>query len=342
MPRGALSGFGAVAAEAHLTGWRTRPEVALVAIHDPSSERRQHALKLLKNVRAYDDLDLMLEGEGPDFIDIASPPAFHAGAVRKALAAGVHVLVEKPLCLDPGELAGLADFAEQNGRVLMCVHNWKHAPAYRVARRLISAGRLGEIRHLALVRLRSGPAGAGGSSVNGERWRTDSRSGGGILIDHGWHTFYLAQWLMGGAAPLAVSAWIDAPAGSATEDLADLRIEFPGRRLATIHLSWRASVRRTSASIYGDRAILEIEGDRVFLTERSGNIEDHSVADQADDSYHAAWFAGMAAEFLAALGQGAGGAIARQNLAEAHAAAGLIDAARRSVASAGALVRLPH
>ncbi len=342
MPRGALSGFGAMAAEAHLAGWRTRPEVTIAAIHDPSSERRHHALKLLENVRVYDDLDLMLAGERPDFVDIASPPAFHAGAVRKALAAGAHVLVEKPLCLDLVELAGLADFAEQNGRVLMCVHNWKHAPPYRIAQRLISAGRLGEIRHLALTRLRSGPAGAGGSTVNGERWRTDSHSGGGILIDHGWHTFYLAQSLMGGVAPLAVSAWIDSPPGAAAEDVADLRIEFPGRRLATIHLSWRASVRRTSASLYGDRAMLEIEGDRVFLTERSGKIEDHSVADQPDDSYHAAWFAGMAGEFLAALGQGAGGAIARQNLAEARAAAGLIDAARRSAARAGALVRLPH
>lgn len=342
MPRGALSGFGAVAAEAHLAGWRTRPEVTIVAIHEPAPERRHHALKLLKNVRIYDDLDLMLEGEAPDFVDIASPPACHAAAASKALAAGAHVLVEKPLCLDPAELDDLANLAAQNGRILMCVHNWKHAPAYRGAHRLIAAGRLGEIQHLALMRLRSGPAGAGGSTVNGERWRTDPKSGGGILIDHGWHVFYLAQWLMGGAAPIGVSAWIDYPSGSTAEDFAALRVEFPGRRLATITLSWRASVRRTSAVICGDRAILEIEGDRVILIGRSGKTEDHSVPEQADDSYHAAWFAGMAAEFTDAIQQGSSGAIERTNMAEARSAVRLIDAARRSSATAGATIRWPR
>ena len=76
----------------------------------------------------------------------------------------------------------------------MCAHNWKHAPAYRRARELIAQGSLGDLRYLSLARLRSGPAGAGGSNVGGERWRL-SAAGGGILIDHGWHVFYLTQWL---------------------------------------------------------------------------------------------------------------------------------------------------
>ncbi len=340
MLRGALSGFGAVASQAHLPGWRLRPDVVLAAIHEPSPERRHQAHKLLKNVRIYDDLDLMLEGEAPDFVDIASPPAFHGAAARKALAAGAHVLVEKPLCLDPAELDDLEKAAAANHRVLMCVHNWKHAPPYRKAHQLISSGRLGRIFHLALTRWRSGPAGAGGTAINGERWRTDLNSGGGILIDHGWHALYLAQWLMGGAAPMTVSAWLDRPDGAAVEDFADLRLEYPDRRLASVNLSWRAIVRRTSAALFGADGALEIDGDRVVLTDRSGKIEDHSGADQPDDSYHAAWFAGMAAEFVDAIAQGGGGAIAASNLAEAKAAVCAIAAARRSAAAEGAPTRL--
>ena len=333
MLRGAISGFGEVAAQAHLAGWRTRPGVSLVAIHDPVSERRHQAINLVRNIRVYDDLDLMLDGEALDFLDIASPPAFHAATARKALEAGANVLVEKPLCLAAAEFEELTALAAKKSRVLMCVHNWKHAPAYRRAHELIRSGRLGEIRYLSLARLRSGPAGAGGSGVGGERWRLAANTGGGILIDHGWHVFYLMQWLMGGAAPAAVSGHLGFQPGSTVDDLADLLVDFSGGRLAHAHLSWRSPVRRTSALIYGEQAMLEIEGDRILLTDRSGSIEDHSVADMPDDSYHSAWFAGMAAEAERAIAEGPGGPTVRENQAEVRSALALIEAAQRSAAN---------
>ena len=64
--------------QAHLAGWRARPEVNIVAIHDPVSERRDHAMRLIQNIRVYDDIELMLAGERLDFVDVASPPAYHA------------------------------------------------------------------------------------------------------------------------------------------------------------------------------------------------------------------------------------------------------------------------
>jgi len=328
--RGAISGFGEVAAQAHLPGWRSRSGVAIVAIHDPISERRHHAINLVKNARIYDDLDLMLDGEALDFVDIASPPAFHAEAVRKALEAGAHIMVEKPLCLAATEFDELAALAAKKSRVLMCVHNWKHAPAYRRAYELIHSGALGELRYVSLARLRSGPAGAGGSSVGGERWRLAANTGGGILIDHGWHVFYLMQWLMGGAAPTAVSAHLGAQPGAAVDDFADLRVEFCGGGIANAHLSWRSPVRRTSAVIYGEHAMLEIEGDRLVLTSRSGISEDHSVADMPDDSYHSAWFAGIAADFERAIMEGADGATVRENQAEVRSALALTEGAHKS------------
>ena len=148
--RGAISGFGEVAARAHLDGWRTRDNVAIGAIHDPISERRHEAIRLIKNVRVYDDLELMLDGEAPDFVDVASPPGLHHEAARAALSAGAHVLVEKPLALSLAEFDELAALAAEKNRVLMCVHNWKYAPAYAVARRAIEAGRLGAIRFVSI------------------------------------------------------------------------------------------------------------------------------------------------------------------------------------------------
>ncbi len=287
-------------------------------------------MNVVKNARIYDDLDLMLDGEGLDFIDIASPPAFHAAAVRKALDAGVHVLVEKPLCLATAEFEELAALAAKKSRVLMCVHNWKYAPAYRRVHELIDSAQIGDLSYLSFARLRSGPAGAGGGSVGGERWRLAVNTGGGILIDHGWHVFYLMQWLMGGAAPVAVSAHLGFDASSRADDLADLLVEFPGGRIAHVHLSWRSPVRRTSATIYGEQAMLEIDNDRILLTNRSGKSEDHSVGDTPDDSYHAAWFAGMAAEVERAIIEGPARPSVRENHAEVRSALALTEGARRS------------
>lgn len=72
--RGAISGFGQVAALGHLPGWRTRPDVEIVAVHEPLASRRHEALKLIRNVRVYEDLELMLNGEQLDFLDVTSLP----------------------------------------------------------------------------------------------------------------------------------------------------------------------------------------------------------------------------------------------------------------------------
>jgi predicted dehydrogenase len=331
--RGAISGFGAVAAQAHLPGWRSRSDLQIVAVHDPVSERRHLALRLIKNVRVYDDLELMLTGERLDFLDIASPPALHAQAARAALEAGAHVIVEKPLCLDPADFDSLASLAAAKSRVLMCVHNWKHSPAYRLAHEIVSSGRLGALRYVGFERSRTEPA-------SGAGWRLDPKFGGGILIDHGWHVFYLMRWLMGGEPVDQVAAHLGFASDTAVDDTADLRVRFPRDRIAYCHLSWRAPQRRTIAILYGHQGVLEVLPDHIRLTDRSGRAEVFPVADPPDDSYHAAWFAAVAADFEAAIVPG-GTEIARLNLAEARTALSLIVGARRSHQRAGAPVDMP-
>ncbi len=286
----------------------------------------------------YDDLELMLDGEAPDFVDVASPPGMHHQAALAALGAGAHVMVEKPLALSLGEFDELAALAAEKGRILMCVHNWKYAPSYAAARRAIETGMLGAIRFVSIDRLRTEPAGAGGS---GGKWRASAASGGGILIDHGWHVFYLMYWLIGYEKPVSVSARLESPAGVDVDDVADVRIRFGDGSFSRAHLSWRAPVRRTSALIYGERACIEIEGDRVTLTDRSGKVEDLSEADMADDSYHSAWFGGVAEEFERAVTEGTNSVVAKRNLAEARVALVLIDAARKSSIGCGVEINLP-
>jgi len=338
--RGAISGFGEMAARAHLPSWLSRPGIRIAAIHDPAPARRHHALNSNRGIRVYDELELMLDAEALNFIDIASPPASHGQAVALALEAGVNVIVEKPLCLSLREFRELSALAARSERLLMCVHTWKYSPAYRRAHELISSGRLGKLWHVSLVRLRPFPAGSGGLEGTSHGWRVNSEAGGGILLDHGWHAFYLAQWLMGGGAPISVSGSLGMTPNPAVDDTADVRIQFAGGRTAGIHLTWRAPVRRTSATIIGSEALLEIEGGKVILTDRRAKTEDYSVADAPGDSYHAGWFAGAAADFELALNTGSASEFARDNLREAETAMTLTVGARRSAAQDGRWIDL--
>jgi predicted dehydrogenase len=339
--RGAISGFGAVAAHAHLPGWLSRHGISIVAIHDPVAARRHHAINLIKNVRVYDDLELMLDGEALDFLDIASPPAFHAGGAKLALEANASVIVEKPLCLNATELAELSSLAARNRRLLICVHNWKYSPAYQRAYELISAGRLGQVQHVSLVRMRGEPAGSStGEAGDGERWRLDPKAGGGILIDHGWHAFYLAHSLMGGDEPSSISSYLRFDPNNGVDNFADLRIEFPGGRTVNVLLTWGAPVRRTTTVIVGTAGLLEIEGNKILLTERSGRSTDCSVLDALEDSYHAPWFERAAADYERILNHGPHAELARANLHEAAIALTLTIAAQRSAAQDGRVVAL--
>jgi len=289
-------------------------------------------MRMLKNARVYHDLDLMLQGESPDFVDIASPPLFHPQAIRSALEAGAHVLCEKPMCLQRGDLESVKRLAADKSRVVMCVHNWKFAPAFAAAKRAIDLGRIGAVRMINADRIRTQPAGGPG------QWRSRRENGGGILVDHGWHIFYLAQWTLGGDAPARVSANLEAPTG--IDEIADLRVVFSSGGVLRSYLTWRAPVRRTVTTIYGDGGVIEINENRVVLTARSGEREELPVEDAPDDSYHPTWFAGMAEQFESALAAGCCSDAPVRNLAEASYALAIIDAARKSSDSDGISVAI--
>jgi predicted dehydrogenase len=186
--------------------------------------------------------------------------------------------------------------------------------------------------------MRPGPAGNSTNATTGDLWRLDSGSGGGILIDHGWHAFYLVQWLMGGEEPLAISSYLRfAPKGN-VDEFADLRIEFPGGRLVDVLLTWCAPVRRTTTIIAGSTGLIEMEGEKILLTEQGGRSTQSFISDTPDDSYHAPWFEAVAADYEKALTEGPRCELARVNLREATMALTLTEAARRSAAEGGCAI----
>ena len=100
MLRGAIIGFGAVAANGHLPGYRKSSEAKIVAVVDRTESRRKAAEESLPGVPTFATVDALAAGTQVDFVDICTPPAWHGEPMLAALARGWDVLCEKPLLLD--------------------------------------------------------------------------------------------------------------------------------------------------------------------------------------------------------------------------------------------------
>jgi predicted dehydrogenase len=332
---GALVGFGAVAEHAHLPAYRRDPRFELRAVVEPDAHRRELARERLgPRVRLFPDLGSLLADGRPDFLDVSAPPAAHAAAIERAAEAGVHVLVEKPLARSLAEAQRALEATRRASSVLVTVHNWHHAPAFRALRSAVAAGAVGVPREVCFVTERSQPAGGAAS------WRLDAKTaGGGILVDHGWHQLYLARALLGDADPLGVSARVERRRwlAASVEDTATCRVRFAGDLRAELQLSWAAQRRRTEVLLRGSAGELRLVDGSLTLLAR-GREEPWPVEpDSPDDSWHAAWFPGVLDVFAEALERPERAEASR---IEAELCQRLIDAAYRSSAQAGREVAL--
>ena len=291
MLRGAIIGFGAVAANGHWPAYAQSGDVKIVAVVDRTEERREAARKLIPEATAFATIDELAAGAPIDFVDICTPPALHGEPIQAALKSGWNVLCEKPLLLDPGELESVRALARESGRAVVPVHNWKYAPIVRRATDALRSGAVGELRELQIETRRIEDCAA--IDPAHPNWRRDPAiSGGGILMDHGWHAIYLARhWF--GEDPIDVDAELHR-AANGIEDEATLTLKFPNGR-ATIFLTWRAERRGNMMRLSGDAGEIAIDDDTLKIGGRTIRFE----SALSTGSHHSDWFAAMLPDVLA-------------------------------------------
>lgn len=202
----------------HIEGYQKLPGVEVAAIAGPDVERCQEVAdqygipRVFADYRAMLDLDL-------DAVSIGVPNKYHAPIAVDALAAGCHVLLEKPLAIDVADGERIVAAARESGRVVMLAFNRRYLANAVTLKGFIDAGTLGDIYYAkAGWTRRAGIPGFGG-------WfTTKGLSGGGPLIDLGVHMLDLALYMMGYPRPVAVSGATYAalgPRGKGHSDYAD-------------------------------------------------------------------------------------------------------------------------
>lgn len=193
---------------AHSQGWRTAgrvfdlplsPELAVLCGRDATAVRAaadRHGWAATET-----DWRALVERDDVDLVDICTPGDSHAEIAVAALAAGKHVLCEKPLANTVAEAEAMVRAAEEaqgRGRLAMVGFNYRRVPAAALARRMVAEGRIGTLRHVRVAYLQDWLV----DPAFPLTWRLRrEQAGSGALGDLGAHIVDLAQYLAG--EPLA-------------------------------------------------------------------------------------------------------------------------------------------
>ncbi|MBO9599458.1 MAG: Gfo/Idh/MocA family oxidoreductase [Cohnella sp.] len=171
----------------------------------------------------YDDLDLFFEKADMDAVVLAVPHHLHERLAVRALDAGKHVLIEKPMARSVAECDRMIEAAARNGRTLMVAHNWRYTPWCAAAKAIVESGELGAIRAVRtewLLNFR--PSFPQGSWIyNGEL------AGGGAIVSLAIHNVDALRYIVGEIEEVHTNAlYADDWSSNGAEDWAMVQFRF--------------------------------------------------------------------------------------------------------------------
>ncbi|HEY6236251.1 MAG TPA: Gfo/Idh/MocA family oxidoreductase [Candidatus Elarobacter sp.] len=186
------AGFGGAV---HAPAYALHPRFEVVAIASPSSAER--VARERKIPHAFASVEAMLAGVELDVVSVASPPFDHHRSALAALAAGKHVLCEKPLALSVAQAEEMVAAAERAGTVAAVAFEFRYDPAVIALKELIDNRHVGALREIEVARL-SGEL-LERNTGRSRGWWFSRAKGGGVANAFMPHYFDLANHLAGRA-----------------------------------------------------------------------------------------------------------------------------------------------
>jgi UDP-2-acetamido-3-amino-2,3-dideoxy-glucuronate N-acetyltransferase len=209
---------------------------ALVAVVD-SDDQRAEAEAAIAGV-ASQRLDGVLSSPEIAGVAIATPAVTHAELAERALRAGKHVFVEKPLAMRVADASRVTQAAEEADRVLMVGHLLRYHPAFESLHRLVAAGELGSLQYVSSTRLSFG------------RIRNEENA----LWSFAPHDISMILALVGDE-PSTVTAVGSTHLQTSIPDVTTTHLSFPGGQGAHIHVSWLHPIKEQRLVVVGDRGM---------------------------------------------------------------------------------------
>jgi predicted dehydrogenase len=278
-----LIGGGGIAG-AHIRGYRAHADrIFPTAVADVAPEVLAQRSDDL-GAAPFADYAELVRSADIDAVDICLPHNLHQDAIVRAADAGKHVLCEKPLCLTAGEARDVQAAVRANGITLMCAHNQLFLPAVAKAKALLDEAALGQVYG---VRTTDSFYNDFDPATMG--WRMSSKtSGGGELIDTGYHPTYLLLHLAGGR-PVEATAMLSTHRlrFMEGEDSAEVLVRFDNGVVGQMTTSWAYSPPpgRERFSVVGERGSISADASGTTLTVTIRDAEPATHAFETVDTF---------------------------------------------------------
>ena len=207
---------------------------------DLSAERREYVNSLYPAIHVTDDADEVLGDPEIEGVVIATPVETHFELSVKAVEAGKHILVEKPLATSVAEVEQIGNIASRKNLVVMVGHTFLYNAAVRYVKKLIDSGEIGNVRYIYSQRLNLG------------RIRSD--------VDALWnfapHDISIIQYWLGDPRPISVIKRGVDYIQEKIDDVVFINILYPNKIMANIHVSWLDPQRARSMTIVGSKKMV--------------------------------------------------------------------------------------
>ena len=236
------------------------PNCQVKYLVDTSEERRAFVEKNFSGTRAIPDVETVWRDAEVDGVVIATPAGSHFELAKRALEAGKHVFVEKPLATRVAEVDVLAELARKSKRVVMAGHTFLYNNAVRYVKNLIEKGKLGEIRYIYSQRLNLG------------RIRSD--------IDALWnfapHDVSIIQYWLNDPEPIKVVRNGMAYMQPGVDDVIFLNILYPNKVMANIHVSWLDPQKVRKMVVVGSKKMVvydDVADEKVIIYDKGIDVK---------------------------------------------------------------------
>jgi predicted dehydrogenase len=213
------------------------PQCELTMVADSSKGRRDFVSSNYPQISTVESAEEVFSNPSIDAVVISTPAGTHHDLAMRALQSGKHILVEKPLATSVEQVEEIAAIAQAKSLVAMVGHTFLFNPAVQYLKSVVDSGELGEIRYIYAQRLNLG------------RIRSD--------VDALWnlapHDISIIQFLLGDPQPVSVRRTGMDFIQKGIDDVVFLNIEYPGKILANIHVSWLDPNKVRSLTVVGSK-----------------------------------------------------------------------------------------
>jgi scyllo-inositol 2-dehydrogenase (NADP+) len=246
-----LMGYGFAGATFHAPVIARSGRTELAVIATSQAERARADYPDAESVDIVPDFDALIARNDIACIVIATPNDTHVALARRALEAGKHVVVDKPVTLSGADAHALARLATQRGLLFAPFHNRRWDGDFMTLRALIADGALGRVTHFESHFDRFRP-------VIPKRWREEAAHGGGLLFDLGPHLIDQVLALFG--APQSMSATVRQQRDNAqVPDYVHLQLHYADKEVV-LHASALSALPPPRFTVHGTRGSYLING----------------------------------------------------------------------------------